>query len=709
MKKYLSFLFFFSVLFFSQAFFVHAQTDFPSTINLTKLPGTSTPTVIDPKTTSPMQYINTIYNVGLAVGGILAIAMITAGGLMYSMSGAVDKRKEGKDMIVNSLYGLGILMGSYLILKTINPNLVTLVDFGEYFNEKLEVDGCPMGQATTTTEVFSNGVTSTQVICTSTGELFQIECGDFDAWLKIPQDPSNQEGGAGEKDSKYNNAVRGGVFNSQSKLWEGCTTRSVTLGTTDADEIEIGLDPFYNETENIDTSEKKRAKIWQYPYFIDIRDKTSFQDMKAFNNANSSSLKAMVSRLKWCNIGKTDCVSGDVFYDEIKNLNDYKLVKHPISDPRCIIYAYQEDDDDAPVFTNLQRWLSFCLNSQQSSVTKEATVEVVENGSESDSGQINGGGCPDENVLQKITSVRCENADCRLIPGALDGLNKALQIAQSQGESFVVTSAYRTWEKQTQLFNAEVAKRGSEAAARKWVAKPSCKAPHMQGIAVDIRLASMPGGMANSANMSGTDVNTKVMSSENVERVHKLWRIMEQAGWTRYKNEWWHFEYRSAIGSVATTEQQAQCGNVSCQSGGSSCDCGLRKVSNNINACVYSKYENGKGVFDSTHGCIEKWVSCLDSNSSAQCEKRHASDSSKKCYYDRTSNKCKETSYNCTDTGISIPCKDRWIEPNFSYGATSVCYNTCVNKDTSDITKGCMVSAQKTCTGYVEYGLGFRN
>lgn len=71
-------------------------------------------------------YISKLYTFGFGVGGILAVLMIVIGGIYYSVSGAVDKKSEGKEMITSAILGLLILFGSYLILQTVNPALTTL-------------------------------------------------------------------------------------------------------------------------------------------------------------------------------------------------------------------------------------------------------------------------------------------------------------------------------------------------------------------------------------------------------------------------------------------------------------------------------------------------------------------------------------------------------------------------------------------------------
>src|SRR5207244_10918053 len=77
--------------------------------------------------TSIAAYIKRIYQFGLAISGILAVGMIVTGGLFISISGGrPDRQNEGKEMIQSALWGIALLFGSYLILRTVNPQLVTL-------------------------------------------------------------------------------------------------------------------------------------------------------------------------------------------------------------------------------------------------------------------------------------------------------------------------------------------------------------------------------------------------------------------------------------------------------------------------------------------------------------------------------------------------------------------------------------------------------
>ncbi len=72
-------------------------------------------------------YIQLIYRFGLGIGGILAVGMIVWGSVLISISGSVDKEREGRDFITSALFGLVLLFGAYLLLNQINPSLVQLM------------------------------------------------------------------------------------------------------------------------------------------------------------------------------------------------------------------------------------------------------------------------------------------------------------------------------------------------------------------------------------------------------------------------------------------------------------------------------------------------------------------------------------------------------------------------------------------------------
>jgi len=83
-----------------------------------------------PPPPSIAEHIVTFYKFSLGIAGALAMAMIVVGSLYYSLSGVADKKNEGKEFITSALYGFVLLLGAYLILNTINPELTQLRDVG---------------------------------------------------------------------------------------------------------------------------------------------------------------------------------------------------------------------------------------------------------------------------------------------------------------------------------------------------------------------------------------------------------------------------------------------------------------------------------------------------------------------------------------------------------------------------------------------------
>jgi|GEM_PF-3373057 len=73
------------------------------------------------------RYIKAWYKFGVGIAGILAVLMIAYGGVVWLFSGgASEKIGHAKELITGAVIGLVLALGSYLILNTVNPNLVSL-------------------------------------------------------------------------------------------------------------------------------------------------------------------------------------------------------------------------------------------------------------------------------------------------------------------------------------------------------------------------------------------------------------------------------------------------------------------------------------------------------------------------------------------------------------------------------------------------------
>ena len=71
-------------------------------------------------------YLQNIFTFGIALAGGLAVIRIVIAGIMYMLTDMVTKKEDAKDMIWSAIQGLLLALCSYVILYTINPELVKL-------------------------------------------------------------------------------------------------------------------------------------------------------------------------------------------------------------------------------------------------------------------------------------------------------------------------------------------------------------------------------------------------------------------------------------------------------------------------------------------------------------------------------------------------------------------------------------------------------
>lgn len=100
--------------------FVHAVVLESGIPNTDLKPGT------DIKDLSIAQYINYLYLFVLGVVGIAVFASLVFWGVVWISSGIADKRSMALGKIKDAFTGLAIAFGAYIILNTINPDLLTL-------------------------------------------------------------------------------------------------------------------------------------------------------------------------------------------------------------------------------------------------------------------------------------------------------------------------------------------------------------------------------------------------------------------------------------------------------------------------------------------------------------------------------------------------------------------------------------------------------
>lgn len=73
------------------------------------------------------KYLEGIFRYVLAIGGIVATVLIMAAGFDWILAaGSAEAISKAKAKITNAVFGLVLIFGSYLLLSTINPDLVKL-------------------------------------------------------------------------------------------------------------------------------------------------------------------------------------------------------------------------------------------------------------------------------------------------------------------------------------------------------------------------------------------------------------------------------------------------------------------------------------------------------------------------------------------------------------------------------------------------------
>ncbi len=114
-------LFLAAVLFvatFGMALSVSAVSISPAIPGMSVSPTTGTP---------PSSFVAGFYKFALMIGGTLAFGAVVYGGILYAASaGNPGKQSEGREWIKSALFGLLLLAGAYLILYTVNPDIVSL-------------------------------------------------------------------------------------------------------------------------------------------------------------------------------------------------------------------------------------------------------------------------------------------------------------------------------------------------------------------------------------------------------------------------------------------------------------------------------------------------------------------------------------------------------------------------------------------------------
>jgi len=99
---------------------VFAQENGLSYTPVVQIPG------LDPNTQDTQQYVNALYLLAVTIAALLAVVKIIFGGVKWMLSDIVTDKASAKKDIQGAIFGLLIVLGTVLILNTIDPNLTRL-------------------------------------------------------------------------------------------------------------------------------------------------------------------------------------------------------------------------------------------------------------------------------------------------------------------------------------------------------------------------------------------------------------------------------------------------------------------------------------------------------------------------------------------------------------------------------------------------------
>jgi hypothetical protein len=93
---------------------------------LSPITGPDNKSLVD--TTSFSSYLQSAYRIGIGACFVLGVIMFTWAGIEYVVSESMNSKADGKARMTAALTGLAIALVSYILLYTINPDLLKFSD-----------------------------------------------------------------------------------------------------------------------------------------------------------------------------------------------------------------------------------------------------------------------------------------------------------------------------------------------------------------------------------------------------------------------------------------------------------------------------------------------------------------------------------------------------------------------------------------------------
>ncbi len=214
------------------------------------------------------QYVSMlIYRVIFPVSGILGFIMILWAGVEYMVAGgSVEHQKAAQQRIIDALAGLLLLFAFWIILNTINPNILKLPDIGLVMGKYLGLDTNEFAQ---------------QNLADRLGSLIsqEVTWGSRDNYIWEGASAEGANNGATRKDllDKAKNRCIDPTKNSKNptnncintidwttKTSDGCPPGQVSIKDDILEVLAAILDPNYSNSCNFEDREKNRHSNTKY-------------------------------------------------------------------------------------------------------------------------------------------------------------------------------------------------------------------------------------------------------------------------------------------------------------------------------------------------------------------------------------------------------------------------------------------------------------
>ena len=122
------------------------------------------------------QYLNNVFKLGIGVASGLAVIYITVGGVQYMIGASAGQKEKGREKITGAVGGLLLALGAFVILNTINPDLLEfkIVEAIQSAVARVEKTRSPVSEDTGTLWLYQLGEQAREQLKIATGDRVRV-------------------------------------------------------------------------------------------------------------------------------------------------------------------------------------------------------------------------------------------------------------------------------------------------------------------------------------------------------------------------------------------------------------------------------------------------------------------------------------------------------------------------------------------------------